>query len=283
MKLQNQKIDALLKEIIYWLFTGLFCLTPLFFTWSNQELFELNKMVLIYIGAVLIVGVWVVRCLLAGHFIWKKTWLDIPVALFFLSQLVATIFSIHLPTSLWGYYTRFNGGLMSFVAYIALFYALVSNFEAKNDLKRFLKPNFYILCLVSLWAILEHFGHSFSCVLINGNFNVSCWVQDVQTRVFASFGQPNWLAVFLVSWLGILSVWLWDAFHQKTWPQFFNSASWTKIILTFGLMLILLALIFTKSRSGLLAAGGAGVILLIGWTYQHWQGKPRNYGWILSE
>ena len=28
-------------------------------------------------------------------------------------------------------------------------------------------------------------------------FNVSCWQQDVKSRVFATFGQPNWLAAYL--------------------------------------------------------------------------------------
>lgn len=278
----KQKIDHILKEIIYWLFVGLGVLTPLFFTWSNQELFEFNKMVLVYGGAVLICLVWAIRCLMTGKFIWRKTWLDIPLALFFLSQLVSTIFSIHLPTSLWGYYTRFNGGLMSFVAYTALFYALVSNFEPE-DLWRFLKPNFAVICLVGFWAILEHFGHSISCILINGHFDTSCWVQDVQTRVFASFGQPNWLAVFLVSWLGIIVVWLEEIWRNRPhWPRFFNSESGTKIILMIGLGIDLGALIFTKSRSGLLAAGGAGLILLIGWSYQVWRGQIKTYLQILG-
>ena len=57
--------------------------------------------------------------------------------------------------------------------------------------------------LIGFYAIGEHYGHSFSCLLINGNFNVKCWVQLVDQRVFATFGQPNWLAAYNVTLIGL--------------------------------------------------------------------------------
>ena len=45
--------------------------------------------------------------------------------------------------------------------------------------------------LISLWAIMEHFGVSLSCVILRNEFNDACWIQDVQARVFATLGQPN--------------------------------------------------------------------------------------------
>src|SRR5581483_2891044 len=37
--------------------------------------------------------------------------------------------SLDQHVSIWGYYSRFNGGLLSTISYIALYYALVSNFQ----------------------------------------------------------------------------------------------------------------------------------------------------------
>ena len=51
--------------------------------------------------------------------------------------------------------------------------------------------------LVALCAIPEHFGYSPSCAILVGRFAADCWVQDVQARVFATLGQPNWLAAYM--------------------------------------------------------------------------------------
>lgn len=53
--------------------------------------------------------------------------------------------------------------------------------------------------IAALYAFPEHFGHSPSCFLLQSKFTASCWVQDVQHRVFGTFGQPNWLASYLVT------------------------------------------------------------------------------------
>src|SRR5205807_2511334 len=118
------------------------------------------------------------------RFIWKKTPLDLPMFLFLLSQILSTIFSTDLHTSLWGYYSRSNGGLFSILSYILLYYALVSNFT-KEEIKSCVKAALLGALAVTLWAIPEHFGVSPSCILLTHEFNDACWVQDVQARVFA--------------------------------------------------------------------------------------------------
>ena len=88
--------------------------------------------------------------------------------------------------------------------------------------------------VVAIYGSLEHFGVSVSCLLTTGSFNVSCWVQDVQTRIFATLGQPNWLAAYLVALI------------------FIPLAS-KRLVLKGVSLLLFIALLFTKSRSGLLA------------------------------
>lgn len=183
-------------RLILWLFYLLFLVTPLFFTPLNNELFEYNKMMLVYAITTIICGAWLIRMVQLKQFLLKRTPLDIPILLFLISQLLSTVFSIDPHTSVWGYYSRSNGGLLSIFSYTLLYYALISNLDKTEALKT-MKAALVGGVLVSLWAIPEHFGFSLSCLLLRGELNASCWVQDVQARVFASLGQPNWLAAYL--------------------------------------------------------------------------------------
>src|SRR5437879_1883900 len=155
----------MLQKIITYCFYILFFFTPLFFTPLNHELFEYNKMMLVYFLTVIIVGCWVLRMIRAKTLLIKRTPLDIPLLLFLLANIASTVTSIDVHTSIWGYYSRSNGGLLSILSYVALFYALVSNFEPVQALK-FLKAALLGGLLVALYAIPEHFGLSPSCVML---------------------------------------------------------------------------------------------------------------------
>jgi tetratricopeptide (TPR) repeat protein len=245
---QRQIIDDFLHKLIFALFNVLIFATPFVFTWFNQELFEFNKMIFVYSLTSLILGVWAWRSLIRKQLLWKNRIHNYIVALFFFSQLISTIFSIHQRTSIYGYYTRFNGGLLSVFTYISLFFAAQYNLD-KKQLKLILKNLLFAALLISLYAIPEHFGHSLSCLIVTGKYNVACWVQDVQNRVFATFGQPNWLASFLLMTIP-LAIWqMWQAMQRKDEKnQLFKSIYYALLVL-----LLTTSLFFSKSRSGLVA------------------------------
>lgn len=187
----------MLQKLIVTLYCFIFAVTPLVFTSLNHELFEYNKMMLVYFITSIIGGLWALRILWEKRLIYRHTWLAIPVLLFLAANILSTIYSIDPHTSFWGYYTRANGGLVSIICYSILYFGLVSNFQKKD--------NIYLLLaglggglLVSLYAIPEHFGISPSCLILYQQLNADCWVQDVQARVFATLGQPNWLAAYLM-------------------------------------------------------------------------------------
>jgi len=188
----------ILDKIIFWSYAALFFFVPLLLTPWNYELFEFNKMVLVYLLTVVIVSVWIGKMLLKRKIIFRRTFWDIPLFLFLTSQVVSTIVSIDRHTSIFGYYSRFHGGLLSTVCYLLLYWAFVSNLTnptayAKswrssllNVKKKLIKIILFSGALVALYGIAEHFG-------IDRKF----WVQDVQNRVFSTLGQPNWLAAYL--------------------------------------------------------------------------------------
>ena len=175
--------------------------------------------------------------MIAKKFIFSRTILDWPLVIYLLVYLVSTIFSIDPRTSLLGYYSRFNGGLLSQICYVLLYWAFVSNLNKRQSLH----STYYILlstAIASILAIGEHFGIFTTCGLMKLGFTESCWVQDVQSRVFSTLGQPNWLAALLVALIPI--TWAYSLRHTA-----------------YGLLSILffVTLLFTKSRSGILAFG----------------------------
>jgi O-antigen ligase/tetratricopeptide (TPR) repeat protein len=227
-------------KTILWSFYTLFLITPLFFWPDNSELFEFNKMRLVYGLTVIISTAWLVRMIQEKRFIFKQTILDIPIVLFFASQIISTVFSIDIHTSIWGYYSRSNGGLLSVISYIVLYYAFVSNIT-KDYIDRMIKFLVTGGVLVSLYAIPEHFGMSPSCLILTNEFNATCWVQDVQARVFATLGQPNWLAAYLA---------------MVVFPAIYLFLTEKKQLLKYwhfiSVVLIYMAFTFTYSRGGML-------------------------------
>jgi len=176
----------------------LFFLTPLIWTSFNYELFEYPKMIFVYLLTTIITTLWIWKMVRTKTLLFKTTFLDVPLLIFLAANILSVIFSIDQHVSIWGYYSRGNGGLLSITSYLLLYWALVSNFEAKQILK-FLKATILGGVVVSLYAIPEHFGVSPSCLILTGRLDAACWVQDVQARVFATLGQPNWLAGYLAA------------------------------------------------------------------------------------
>ncbi|MCB9813567.1 MAG: O-antigen ligase family protein [Pseudomonadales bacterium] len=251
--MNQKKIQS--RNIIVSLFNFLLLAVPLYFRVINEELFEFNKMILVYLMTTLIVSGWLLRMIQEKRIIIKKTPLDIPLILFIVSQLISTIFSIHPRTSLLGYYSRFNGGLLSMICYILLYYAFISNVK-KKDLPGLLVSTFTSGILVSIYGILEHFGHSISCLFAPGlkDFSASCWKQDVKTRVFATFGQPNWLAAYVITLLplsGILAI-------QNKYKLM------QKLFFSLSTILLFAVLIFTRSRSGMIGLVIGLITLFVG-------------------
>ena len=126
------KPDNFLQNVIAWLFTALFFWVPLFFTPLNSELFEFNKIILVYSFTALITGAWTARMILQKKLIFKRSFLDIPLVLFLISQFSSTLLSIDPHTSIFGYYSRFNGGLLSTISYLLMYWAFVANCDIKD-------------------------------------------------------------------------------------------------------------------------------------------------------
>lgn len=254
----------MLEKIISYSFYLLFFLTPLFWSSLNHELFEYNKMILVYAFTTIIVGAWILKMINSRTLLFIRTPLDIPLFLFLGANILSTVFSIDPHTSIWGYYSRANGGLLSIISYILLYFAFVSNMsfeQVKTTLKFGLVSGF----IISLYGIFEHFGVSPSCVILRGEFNASCWIQVVQDRVFATLGQPNWLAAYLAMLIFPALYFLLTA----------TSKSQT-IIYYLLLITYYLAFTFTYSRGPTLGLLGGIVVFLGAWILRYKDIRRKN-------
>lgn len=242
------KIVKICDRVITYSFYTLFFLVPLLLTPLNYELFEYNKMMAVYALTTIIVGGWLIKMVTTRQLIVKRTSLDIPIVLFLVSQFLSFSVSIDRHVSLFGYYSRFHGGLLSTLSYILLYYALVSNID-KEKVLRFLKVSLLSALVVSIYGILEHFG-----------IDKDIWVQDVQNRVFSTLGQPNWLAAYLAILIPISMAF---ALTEKLETRKQKLATSIYYLLP---AIYYLTLLYTKSRSGFLGflvAGGVFWFLLL--------------------
>ncbi len=233
----------------------LFFLVPLIFAGNTSELFELNKMWITF-GLTIIVGVaWITKMILEKRVSIQRTPLDIPILLFLLSQIISTIFSLDQQVSLWGYYSRFNGGLFSTVCYVLLFYAIASHFSVKN-IFTLLKVTLAGCLATALWGFPSHFGYDPTCLVFRGTLDTNCWTYQFQptVRVFSTLGQPAWFAAYLAALIPIVIAYTLNCYKNTT-------KYWLYLIFA---ALLYLDLIFAHTRAGSI---GFVLVYVIFWIF----------------
>ena len=131
-------------------------------------------MFFVYIAGSTLIFVFFLRHLLFGG---KKLAMPDKFVLFYLGLFsLSVLFSSNWYTSLWGYYSRFNGGLISVLVFFGI-YIVAKNFLTKKNLSVIQDASLITLLPISLYAIFQIGSAS---------------------RVYSTLGQPNWLAAYLV-------------------------------------------------------------------------------------
>ena len=273
-----------MNRTIRFLFYLLFLLTPLLMSSRTTEMFEFNKMIFIYTISILTAMIWII------HYILHRPKLYVPkllyILLFFLgTQIISTVFSIDTHTSIFGYYGRWNGGLISILSYVVLFFVFIQSF-GKKDVLHLLQISIIASTVVILWGIPARFGGDLSCLFFTGQFTNACWTAQFQPalRMFSTLGQPNWLGAYLAAHFFIGLYLFFASFIEHDDPIYTvkgikerlmrlfhlimkdKKINWLSYLYAGYLVLNFLGIFFTKSRSSLLALALSmviGMILLI--------------------
>ena len=161
---------------------GLLLFSPLLITLTTPEVFEFPKMMLIYLVALLLLGLELLQLARNLEIHWLRTPLNKTIGLILISTLISTLVAFNSQTALYGYYTRFTEGLIATLAFMTIFFALLACIRLK-DVRFILRSVLLITVIISIYGILQRFG-------VDAGF----WKQPSPERVFSTLGQPNWLA-----------------------------------------------------------------------------------------
>lgn len=244
-----------MKKFVFYVLSLLVILTPFIFSPRSSELFEFPKLLLIYFGASLLFPLLVFNLnKLKRKFGGNKNRFErlafFAMVIFFVSQLISTWLSIDSHVSFFGYYSRFNGGLLSLLSYLVIFFSALL-FLNRDRVIKLLQIAVYSGLFVALWGLPSHFGHDFICLLVMGKLDASCWTADFvpQLRLFSTLGQPNWFATYLLVLISIVLYFFitGQSLLPKKYKQY--SAKFATLLL----VLFSIELLWTNSRSGSMA------------------------------
>lgn len=270
----------LLKHIRFFYYI-LFFATPLAMSASTSEIFEFNKMIGIYFCTMIIATLWSIDFIMHKRIIMKPRILFFAL-IFLITQIISTFTSIDPHTSIFGYYGRFNGGLLSIFAYIILLFVFVQVFT-KEDLKTLLKVSLFASLTVMVWGIPGRFGSDLSCALFTGQFTNACWTAQFQpeVRMFSTLGQPNWLGAYLAIHVFVGGFFLLNSllpkktkeqsvtFNLEILKTYLSHWNWGSTFYFAYTLFTVLCIWFTRSRSSLLAVaiGFMAIIYVLLWKF----------------
>lgn len=170
---------------------GAIFLIPLYFDTKLHNVFDLSKLVCMYIICLLILIGWAIRFILQ-----KKRFYFSPlkwqVLSFFIISAVSVLFSVNKIVSIFGYYRHYEG-LLSLICYLILFFSLVNVFE-KRSIMFLLNLLLLTAVVCSIYGIIQHLRlDPFSWSGAAGDPN----------RVSSSFGNPAFFGGYIVMFVPI--------------------------------------------------------------------------------
>ncbi len=199
----RQQIVNLSNAVIYYGLILLAFLTPLFFLPTTSEFYEFNKQTLLVGTAAFLLLIWGVKMVAQRKFLVTRTPLDLPLIIFAIVYVLATIFSTDRFVSLAGFYPRFWGSTVSILSLIILYFVAVSNLRSRTLVTNALLAAVIGTVVAALLNILHFFGlYVFS----------EAWAQN---RSWTPLASVNNLA-FLISLVIPLTIGLLIYFKETT-------------------------------------------------------------------
>lgn len=177
----KESIKDFISNFYVYAYGLLFALLPILLSRSFNEHYEFPKLIFLYISSFVLLGIYILDVWLNGS---KSKPISKYVFFYIVTFLLSIAFSTHLYTSVFGYYSRFNGGLLSFITYFILFWIAVNRLSRENFVL-LIKVSFLMIIYLSIHSLSQYFGYA------------GVWPYPALTRAFSTFGQPNWLAQYL--------------------------------------------------------------------------------------
>src|SRR3989304_6635028 len=161
---------------------------PLFFDIRLYSVFDLSKVMALYLLTIAILVVWSITLVLktpALRLGLIHTAIDIPILAYIFIFIISSIISINPIMSLFGTYKRFEG-LTAPLCYILIFYATVNFVTTKRWLYLLVIAIVAGATVSSIYGIAQHFG-----------FDIFKWRSFEARREFSTFGNPVFFSAYL--------------------------------------------------------------------------------------
>ncbi|MFA6170585.1 MAG: O-antigen ligase family protein [Candidatus Margulisiibacteriota bacterium] len=162
-------------------------LVPVIFDRRIGIVFSGTKVVWLRTFIVIAMSLWSAKLLITGKHRFVRTPLDWPVLTFVLTTTVAALTSVHVVTSVAGFYGRFEG-LTTWYAYALLFFLTTNYIRSFDQIKRLIVIAIPAATIQAIYGIIARAG-----------IDPYAWggVPTVM-RVIGLIGQPNFFAAFVI-------------------------------------------------------------------------------------
>src|SRR3989304_5542031 len=252
MKTVLKNITIYCDKVIVGLLLATVITVPLFFDIRLYSVFDLSKVMALYLLTIAILVVWSIALVFKHGFKFSHTAIDIPILAYIFIFIISSIISINPIMSLFGTYKRFES-LTATLCYILIFYATV-NFVTTQ--KRLYLSVFAIVAgvtLSSIYGIAQHLG-----------FDIFKWSSFEARRVFSTFGNPVFFSAYLVMTLPLAVVLFFGSPYQRQRKELSTWESPHILWIFFVLSLIIFTTFWlTNTRACFVALLGGLVPLLV--------------------
>lgn len=154
-----------------------------------EDLFDLPKATVVWVVALVVVGLWLSSVGYRGSLNWRKTSFDFAVLAFALIAVLATVFSYSPASSLLSAAYKRHETLPTWLSYFLLFFAATNFLRRPERILTLVKITVLASIAVSVYGILQHFGYDI--------FSYQMSSLD-RFRSFSTFGNAVFLGSYLV-------------------------------------------------------------------------------------
>src|SRR5437899_1078255 len=172
-RLRALQLGAALLPLVYW-------------PWTYDS-YVLPKLLLARSLVLVLAALLVIRWMVGGAIVVKRTALDIPLLAFIASALLSAIAGVNLNVGLFGTFTRYDG-VLTLITYAALFWLAVQTLKDGEDARGLLRGMLAGAYLVSILAI--------------GQWALDKLHGDPVPRAFGTLGNANVLGAYLAMLMG---------------------------------------------------------------------------------
>lgn len=253
------------EAVIRWGLFSLVVLLPLFFLPWSIEVSELNKQLLLLVGATVTGLAWLGKMLAERKFEYRRSVVNVMVVLFTGVYALSAWFSQNKYLSLVGDYGQEKAGLVTLVAFVVLYFVIVNNVKTMRDVNRMVLALMVGGFFTALFALLQGLG----LFLLPFDF--------ARTTSFNTVGTVAALGVYLAFIVTLAGGLLLTATHGNTGGSKKLLAMRVLYVTTAAISLFLIAALDFWPVTGSLLVASA---LLISFAFVHAK-AVKNIGGIL--